>query len=172
MLGGQVYKVCFFPCHCTISCYLSKQGAILSFFFSFVCTHPMRSTLIKRVKSVLLSLFYTEFSELLFIWIFPIQFARYLIFSFFFDRKSSIQKPFPKVYTSFHTTALITKFDIPESSFRKIYLGTDNAMMPWFIISCIHAMYPLLFLIYGVKYLTIKTGEEGPIFILAWIPEL
>jgi sensor histidine kinase YesM len=120
--------------------------------------------LIKRVKSVFTEAVYTEFSELFIHLNFPIQFASYLIFSFFLIEILNFRKHFPK-FTSFFTYyALIT-----SSIFGILVLGRyvwdGYALMRGYYIT-VFMPCTLIFLIYGV-YLTIKTGEKVRYYILA-----
>jgi sensor histidine kinase YesM len=120
--------------------------------------------LIQRVKSVFTEAVYTEFSELFIHLNFPIQFASYLIFSFFLIEILNFRKHFPK-FTSFFTYyALIT-----SSIFGILVLGRyvwdGYALMRGYYIT-VFMPCTLIFLIYGV-YLTIKTGEKVRYYILA-----
>jgi sensor histidine kinase YesM len=120
--------------------------------------------LIQRVKSVFTEAVYTEFSELFIHLNFPIQFASYLIFSFFLIEILNFRKHFPKFTTFFSYYALIT-----SSIFGVLVLGRylwdGYAMMRGYYI-LVFMPCTLILLIYGI-YLTIKTGEKVRYFILA-----
>ena len=120
--------------------------------------------LIQRVKGVFVENIYTEFSDFFIHLNFPIQFASFLIFSFFLIEILNFRKHFPK-FTSFFTYyALIT-----SSIFGVLVLGRYlwdgyDMMRGYYIL--VFMPCTLIFLIYGI-YLTIKTGEKVRYFILA-----
>jgi sensor histidine kinase YesM len=119
--------------------------------------------LIKRMKGVFVEAIYLEFPDFFLHLNFPIQFASYLIFSFFLIEILNFRKHFPKFTTFFSYYALITSsiFGILVAG-RYLWDGYD-----WMRDYYMHVFMPctFIFLIYGI-YLTIKTGEKVRYYIL------
>lgn len=120
--------------------------------------------LIKRVKGVFVEHIYMEYADFFIHANFPIQFASYLIFSFFLIEILNFRKHFPKFTRFFTVYALVT-----SSIFAVLVLGRYlwdgyDYMRGYYIL--IFMPCTLIFLIYGI-YLTIKTGEAVRYVILA-----
>ncbi|GAB2486064.1 MAG: hypothetical protein EP311_03020 [Cytophagales bacterium] len=120
--------------------------------------------LIKRVKGVFVEHVYMEYADFFIHINFPVQFASYLIFSFFLIEILNFRKHFPKFTRFFSYYALVT-----SSIFMVLiigrYLWDGYEMMRGYYI-LIFMPCTLIFLIYGI-YLTIKTGEKVRYVILA-----
>jgi sensor histidine kinase YesM len=161
-LGWAVTSVLFYLSLYHFVLFIKSKERFYLFYSLYALINAIN--LIKRVKNVFAESVYTEFSELFIHLNFPIQFASYLIFSFFLIEILNFRKHFPKFTTFFSYYALIT-----SSIFGVLVLGRyiwdGYAMMRGYYI-IVFMPCTLLFLIYGV-YLTIKTGEKVRYFILA-----
>jgi hypothetical protein len=119
--------------------------------------------LIQRVKGVFTETLYLEFTDFFSHLNFPIQFASYLIFSFFLIEILNFRKHFPRFVTFFQYYALVISLIFGVLVLGR-YLWDGYSMMRGFYIS-IFMPCTLIFLFYGI-YLTIKTGESVRYIIL------
>ncbi|WP_075352280.1 histidine kinase [Algoriphagus marinus] len=161
-LGWAVTSVLFYLSLYHFVLFIKSKERFYLFYSLYAFINAVN--LIKRVKSVFTEAVYTEFSELFIHLNFPIQFASYLIFSFFLIEILNFRKHFPKFTTFFSYYALIT-----SSIFGVLVLGRYiwdgyDMMRGYYIV--VFMPCTLIFLIYGI-YLTIKTGEKVRFFILA-----
>lgn len=161
-LGWAVTSVLFYLSLYHFVLFIKSKERFYLFYSLYAFINAVN--LIKRVKSVFTEAVYTEFSELFIHLNFPIQFASYLIFSFFLIEILNFRKHFLKFTTFFSYYALIT-----SSIFGVLVLGRYiwdgyDMMRGYYIV--VFMPCTLIFLIYGI-YLTIKTGEKVRFFILA-----
>lgn len=119
--------------------------------------------LIKRVKGVFIESLYIEFPDFFIHLNFPVQFASYLIFSFFLIEILNFKKYFPRftVYFSYYAILTSSIFGVLVLG-RYLWDGYD--MMRAYYIN-VFMPFTLIFLIYGI-YLTVKTREKVRYIIL------
>ncbi|TXE11086.1 histidine kinase [Algoriphagus aquimarinus] len=161
-LGWGVTSVLFYLSLYHFVLFIKSREKFYLFYSMYALINGIN--LIQRVKGVFVENVYTEYSDVFIHLNFPIQFASYLIFSFFLIEILNFRKHFPK-FTSFFTYyALIT-----SSIFGVLVLGRyvwdGYALMRGYYIT-VFMPCTLIFLIFGV-YLTIKTGEKVRYYILA-----
>ncbi len=160
-LGWAVTSVLFYLSLYHFVLFVKSREKFYLFYSLYALINAIN--LIKRVKGVFSEALYLEFSEVFIHLNFPIQFASYLIFSFFLMEILNFRKHFPKFTTFFHYYALITSliFGILVLG-RYVWDGYD-----WMRGYYVFVFMPctLIFLIYGI-YLTVKTGEKVRYFIL------
>lgn len=119
--------------------------------------------LIKRVKGGFVETIYDEFPEFFIDLNFPIQFASYLIFSFFLIEILNFRKHFPKFtsFFSYYALVICSIFGVLVLG-RYLWEGYDW-MKDYYVF--VYMPCTFIFLIYGI-YLTIKTGEKVRYYIL------
>lgn len=160
-LGWAVTSVLFYLSLYHFVLFIKSSEKFYLFYSLYALINAIN--LIKRVKGVFVEALFNEFSEVFIHLNFPIQFASYLIFSFFLIEILNFRKHFPKFTSFFSYYALITSsiFGVLVLG-RYLWEGYD-----WMRGYYIHVFMPctLIFLIYGI-YLTIKTGEKVRYFIL------
>lgn len=120
-LGWAVTSVLFYLSLYHFVLFIKSKERFYLFYSLYAFINAVN--LIKRVKSVFTEAVYTEFSELFIHLNFPIQFASYLIFSFFLIEILNFRKHFPKFTTFFFLLCLDYQFDLRGLGFREIYLG-------------------------------------------------
>lgn len=161
-LGWAVTSVLFYLSLYHFVLFIKSREKFYLFYSLYALINAIN--LIQRVKGVFTEAVYSEYNEVFIHLNFPIQFASYLIFSFFLIEILNFRKHFPKFTTFFTYYVLIT-----SSIFGVLVLGRylwdGYALMRGYYIT-VFMPCTLMFLIYGI-YLTIKTGEKVRYFILA-----
>ncbi|MEB2782868.1 histidine kinase [Algoriphagus sp. C2-6-M1] len=160
-LGWAVTSVLFYLSLYHFVLFVKSKEKFYLFYSLYALINAVN--LIKRVKGGFVETIYDEFPEFFIHLNFPIQFASYLIFSFFLIEILNFRKHFPKFTRFFSYYALITSsiFGVLVLG-RYIWDGYD-----WMKDYYIYVFMPctFIFLIYGI-YLTIKTGEKVRYYIL------
>ena len=161
-LGWAVTSVLFYLSLYHFVLFIKSREKFYLFYSLYALINAIN--LIQRVKGVFAEAVYIEFSEYFIHLNFPIQFASYLIFSFFLIEILNFRKHFPRFINFFSYYVLIT-----SSIFGVLVLGRyvwdGYDMMRGYYIT-VFMPSTLIFLIYGI-FLTIKSGEKVRYFILA-----
>ncbi len=160
-LGWAVTSVLFYLSIYHFLLFVKSRERFYLFYSVYALINAIN--LIKRVKGVFVETLYNEYSEFFIHLNFPIQFASYLIFSFFLIEILNFRKHFPEFTRFFSYYALVT-----SSIFGSLVVGRylwDG--YDWMRDYYMYVFMPctLIFLIYGI-YLTIKTGEKVRYHIL------
>lgn len=161
-LGWAVTSVLFYLSLYHFVLFIKSREKFYLFYSLYALINA--TNLIQRVKGVFTELIYIEFAELFNHLVFPIQFASYLIFSFFLIEILNFRKHFPKFTTFFLTYALITSSIFGVLVFGRYFWDGYAFMRGYYIY--VFMPSTLVFLIYGI-YLTIKTGEKVRYFMLS-----
>ncbi|SFB56490.1 histidine kinase [Algoriphagus aquimarinus] len=161
-LGWAVTSVLFYLSLYHFVLFLKSKEKFYLFYSLYALINAIN--LIQRVKGVFTESLYTEFYELFIHLNFPIQFASYLIFSFFLIEILNFRKHYPK-FTSFFTYYAVVTSSIFGVLVLGRYVWDGYDMMRGYYIT-VFMPCTLVLLIYGV-YLTVKTGEKVRFFILA-----
>lgn len=160
-LGWAVTSVLFYLSLYHFVLFVKSREKFYLFYSLYALINAIN--LIKRVKGVFAEAFYTEFPEVFIHSNFPIQFASYLIFSFFLIEILNFQRHFPKFTRFFSYYALITSLIFGVLVLGRYLWDGYDLMRGYYIV--VFMPCTLIFLIYGI-YLTIKTGEKVRYFIL------
>lgn len=160
-LGWAVTSVLFYLSLYHFVLFIKSKERFYLFYSVYALINAIN--LIKRVKGVFLEILYDEYSEFFIHLNFPIQFASYLLFSFFLIEILNFRKHFPRFTTFFHYYALFTSLIFGTLVLgRYVWDGYD-----WMRDYYMYVFMPctFIFLVYGI-YLTIKTGEKIRYYIL------
>ncbi len=160
-LGWAVTSVLFYLSLYHFVLFIKSRDKFYLFYSLYALINAIN--LIQRVKGVFAEAVYTEFSDYFIHLNFPIQFASYLIFSFFLIEILNFRKHFLRFTNFFTYYALVTSSIFVVLVLGRYYWDGYDMMRGYYIT--VFMPCTLIFLIYGI-FLTIKSGEKVRYFIL------
>ncbi len=160
-LGWAVTSVLFYLSLYHFVLFIKSRDKFYLFYSLYALINAIN--LVQRVKGVFAEAVYTEFSDYFIHLNFPIQFASYLIFSFFLIEILNFRKHFLRFTNFFTYYALVTSSIFVVLVLGRYYWDGYDMMRGYYIT--VFMPCTLIFLIYGI-FLTIKSGEKVRYFIL------